>query len=709
MMLARNFDSRIILTTFCILTILFPVFSIIAYTSAQAIPRNEIVWIGECTGAAAPSGWNPLLPEISWGVHLMYCTLFLYNSRDNVWIPYLASGYKWVNEKTLDVYIRPEATWWDGEPVTAEDVKYTFDLGKKYTTTWSGYWDYLDKVEVVGPRTVRFVLKKINYFQLFAALHSVFILPKHRFEELEAKLGAKITEFKDDDPSKIIGCGPYRLMMWAADHWIFERVDNWWGKDIFGLPRPKYIGRIEYKDNTASALAFEEGKHDASTDFYPAIWEYWTKKHLARSTYFKKPPYFLLGGPIVLLITYAKYPLNDTTVRRAIAYAIPYDDIISKAYFNYSVRASPTLIVHIYPTYAKWINETLVKKYGYDYNLEMAKKILDDAGIIDRDGDGIREMPDGTKLGPFTISVPYGWTDWMMACKLIADNLKKIGIDVSTYFPDYTVWWQNIITGKFDMVLMWTADPGFDHPWNVFRVVMDDRLTGPVGQVYPSGDYERYHNPEVAKLLDEAAATTNETELAKIYSKLEEIALKDLPAIPLFYGAVWYEYSEEYWVGWPNDENRAWFSTASLWGGTCDSIPVYWCIAPKGETPTIPSWVRDLQFPTSKFLEDLSNTIKALKTKSFLERLNMTVNDLNQRLSKVESTVTDLSGRISGLSSDISSLKSTVNALSGLSAKVEELSGLKSKVNALIAVVVVETIVLLALIVVVLRRKPGAS
>ncbi|RLF20564.1 MAG: ABC transporter substrate-binding protein [Thermoprotei archaeon] len=616
-------------------------------TLAQEIPRSEIVWVGEVTGAVAPAGWNPMLPDTSWGVFLMYCSLFLYSSRDDVWIPYLAESFRWIDEYTFEVKIRPEARWWDGTPVTADDVKYTFDLAKRYTLPWSGYWDYFDRVEVVDAKTVRFVLKKINYYQLLSALHTVLILPKHRFEKLEAELGPKITEFKDDDPEKIIGCGPYRLLTWATDHWIYVRVDDWWGKDIFGLPRPKYVGRREYKDNTASALAYERGEHDVSTDFYPAIWEFWTVKKLARRTYFAHPPYFLPGDVILLYITYTKYPLNVTVVRRAIAHAIPYNDLVSKAYFNYSVRASPSMIIHIYPAYAKWIDKDLLEKYGYDYDLEKAKKILDEAGIIDRDGDGVREMPDGTKLGPYTIQVPYGWTDWMMMCEMIAENLRKIGIDVRTEFPDFSVWWDRIIRGTFDLVICWSAGPGFDHPWNVFRVVMDYRLTGPVGEAYPSGDWERYRNPEVAELLDAIAAETDPEKLAKMYSRLQEIALKDLPAIPLFYGAVWYEFSEEYWVGWPKEEDPRWFGAGGMW--TVNSIPVYFFIAPKGETPTVPAWIKELQFPTSKLFEELAKVLKppappvAPAIEERLSTLEKDVETIKGRLSTIESELTSLS------------------------------------------------------------------
>jgi len=602
-----------------LLAILLFLLSIASYSSinvAQQIPREETLIISDAWGP--PPGWNPLLPSTAWGTFMMYPSLFFYSTRDDVWIPYLAESYRWIDKYTLEVKIRPEAKWWDGTPITADDVVFTFELGKKYVIGWlSPVWDYLEKVVAVDSKTVRFITseEKLNYFQLVGLLHgsnSGIILPKHRWEPLEKTLGMKIvTEFRDDDPAKIIGGGPYRLLTWSEDIWYYERVDNWWGKDIFGLPRPKYIAHKVFRDNVAAALGFEEGVMDAAGHFFAAIYDMWKVKGLPVRTYYANPPYYIGSGIVNLYINYAKYPLTVVAIRKAIAYAIPYDELVSKAYFNYSVRAAPVPIIHTIPAYAKWIDEELVKKYGFEYNLAEAKRILDEAGIIDRNGDGIREMPDGTKLGPFTISVPYGWTDWMMMCDMIATNLQSIGIDCTTYFPDFSVWWDRLIKGQFDLVISWDGGMGFDHPWNAFRWIMDPRLTGPVGEDYPAGNWERYINWEVISLIDAAAKETDPVKLKGIYSKLQEIFLKDIPAIPLFYGAAWYEFRTDRWVGWPCEEDPRWLSPYP-WNYP-DNLPVIFCLAKAGETPTVPSWIYNLRIPTTKIFEDLAAVLAIKK------------------------------------------------------------------------------------------------
>ncbi|MEM4872262.1 MAG: ABC transporter substrate-binding protein [Thermofilaceae archaeon] len=631
-------------------------------------PRTETLIVSDAWGP--PAGWNPLLPSPAWGWQLMYPTLFFYSTYKDTWIPYLAAGYEWVDEYTLDVRIRPEAKWWDGRPITAEDVKFTFDLGKEYSIAWvTPLWDYLESVEVVALDTIRLRLRKdvLNYFALFDALHTVVILPKHRWEVLKRTYGPRLaSDFLDNDPAQIIGGGPYRLYMWSEDIWYYVRVDDWWGKDVFGLPTPKYIAHRVFKDNPSAALAFEAGEYDGAGHFFAAIYEMWTVKGLKRRTYLANPPYYLHSSIVLLYIRW-KHPLNNTHVRRAIAHAIPYQDLVSKAYFNYSVVASPSFIMHTYPAYAKWINHTVVEKLGYTYDLEKAKRILDEANIIDRDGDGVRELPDGTKLGPFTIQVPYGWTDWMMMCDMIATNLRKIGIDVRTEFPDFSVWWDRLIKGEFDFIIGWDAGPGYAHPWNTFRWVLDSRLSP------PAGNWAHYTKKDAIPLIDAAARETDPAKLAAIYSKLQEMALTDLPGIPLFYGAAWYAFNYEIWDGWPAEERPEVWVSPYIWNWP-DNLPWLFCLVRAGETPRVPPWILLWQFPTSKFFEDLQATLAAKAAATALELLTARVDSVERRIASLEallgrlsSDVADIRGRLAGLptAEEINALRSAVEGVTG--------------------------------------------
>jgi len=582
--------------------VLLPLLLIAALSNITAVhaqlPREETVYVSSDWGP--PPGWNPYLPDTCWGTNMMYPALYLYSPYSDEWIPYVAESYRWIDKYTLEVKIRDEAKWWDGTPVTAYDVEYTLELGKKYSVPGlTPLWDYIEEVDAVDDKTVMFITseRKLNYLQMLGILTPV-ILPKHRWETLESEYGDRLfSEFRDDNPEQIVGAGPYKLMEWTEETYTYERVDDWWGKDIFGIPKPKYISHVTYKDNAAAGLAFETGELDVATHFFAAIYEMWEVKGLARRTYYKNPPYYIGGGVTFLWMNYESEGLDDPDVRRAIAHAIPFNDLISQAYYNYSIRAACVPIIHTSPA-AVYINQSLIEQYGFDFDLDEAETILDDAGIVDRDNDGVRELPDGTRLGPYTIQVPYGWTDWMMMCDMISEKLGEIGIEVYTEFPDFSVWWQRLMDKDWDLVIGWAdASPGYAHPWNAFRSTMDPRLS------HPSGNWENYKNEEVIPLIDALPKESDPEKLMMLYSKLQEIWLRDLPGIPLFYGAVWYEYSEDYWVGWPAEENGWWFANFWTWPS---NIPVWFYIAPKGETPTLPDWVTDFKFPTSELFEALA-------------------------------------------------------------------------------------------------------
>ncbi|HDO42066.1 MAG TPA: ABC transporter substrate-binding protein [Candidatus Bathyarchaeota archaeon] len=582
--------------------VLLPLLLIAALSNITAVhaqlPREETVYVSSDWGP--PPGWNPYLPDTCWGTNMMYPALYLYSPYSDEWIPYVAESYRWIDKYTLEVKIRDEAKWWDGTPVTAYDVEYTLELGKKYSVPGlTPLWDYIEEVDAVDDKTVMFITseRKLNYLQMLGILTPV-ILPEHRWETLESEYGDRLfSEFRDDNPEQIVGAGPYKLMEWTEETYTYERVDDWWGKDIFGIPKPKYISHVTYKDNAAAGLAFETGELDVATHFFAAIYEMWEVKGLARRTYYKNPPYYIGGGVTFLWMNYESEGLDDPDVRRAIAHAIPFNDLISQAYYNYSIRAACVPIIHTSPA-AVYINQSLIEQYGFDFDLDEAETILDDAGIVDRDNDGVRELPDGTRLGPYTIQVPYGWTDWMMMCDMISEKLGEIGIEVYTEFPDFSVWWQRLMDKDWDLVIGWAdASPGYAHPWNAFRSTMDPRLS------HPSGNWENYKNEEVIPLIDALPKESDPEKLMMLYSKLQEIWLRDLPGIPLFYGAVWYEYSEDYWVGWPAEENGWWFANFWTWPS---NIPVWFYIAPKGETPTLPDWVTDFKFPTSELFEALA-------------------------------------------------------------------------------------------------------
>jgi len=570
------------------------------HVEAQQVPREDTVYVIGAQWGPPPS-WNLYSPQTTWGAGLfLYVPMFIYSWFFDAWLPLVGQKFEFVDKVTLRVYIRPEARWSDGNPITAQDVEYTYYVTQQVKLgPGTGCWDYVEYIKAAGEKVYEVKAKSpVNYFSFIGCSLGFTPMPKHMIQPIFQERGDKIKEWKNDDPAKQVVSGPYKLLRYDDTVVIYQRIDDWWGKNVFGLPAPKYLAHVIYKDNPSANQAFERGDADWAGTFIPSVWQLFDKDI---RTWYASKPYYVDEGVNLLYINYKRKELASPAVRKAIAYAIPYADMLEKAYFGYGVQASMSMVNDLVPAFKQFVNTDLCSRYWgspdcrVKTNLDIANKILDDAGIK-RGPDGIRVLPDGTRLDGFTISVPYGWTDWMVMCEMIAENLRRIGIGVKTEFPDFSVWWNRIIEGTYDMIIGWSAGPGYDHPWNVYRFVLDPRLQA------PAGNWERYNNPDIPQILDEIASTVDPAKRMELYGRLQEIIYRDLPAILLFYGAHWYAYSTKYWVGWPNNENPWWFPTAPWAGG---NLPILFGIAKKGQTPSPPSWAKTIDqggimIPSSK-------------------------------------------------------------------------------------------------------------
>jgi peptide/nickel transport system substrate-binding protein len=522
------------------------------------LPRNETLYVAGYQWNV-PATFNPNAAAPDWPApsgniqEYVYETLFVYNIVTGALDPLLASELNFTDATTAEITLQDGTHWQDGEALTTDDVVFSFGLHQAHPELrYAAFWDYVTELTATGDRTLQLKLNpdRLNIGIVRNYLGQIPVLPQHIWEARDTG-GTSVREFVETDP---VGSGPYTVRSFSEQSVILERDDNYWGVAVFGTPAPRYIVHPIFKDNDAGNLAFQNGEIDVSQQFAPEIWKMWEDLGLPVGTWFREAPYHMPGNIPLMHVNTHKPGLDNPLVRRAMAFSIDYAHIAATAMSSYSIPLKSSLVI---PSGAeeKYFDADQVAELGWDYNPDMARDILENQLEATKGDDGVYVLPDGTRLGPWVIQVTFGWSDWVAAITLAAQNLTDAGFDVSVEQPEFPVINANRNNGDFDMVMWTVTGVGAASPWQRFRDILDSRGVPDFGE-QAFWNFGRFSHPDVAALLDEAAATTDEATQTELFSQLDKIFMENIPAIPMMYRPLeFFEYNESVWTGFPNAEN----------------------------------------------------------------------------------------------------------------------------------------------------------
>jgi peptide/nickel transport system substrate-binding protein len=501
-----------------------------------------------------PKSFNPLAAAPDWPTgqgqsQLIYESLLRFNLIDGSLQPGLAKELQQPDDHTLKLPLQEGTKWSDGSDLTADDVVFTFELGKTASVTYSTLWDYIDSVKATDPRTVEFKLKTKPYNPRIVKnfLSTTLIVPKAVFSKFSTD---KVTSETNLKP---VGSGPFLMDKYDQTQVNLKRNDSYWGNTVYGKPPMATINHPIFKSNNDGDLKLESGEIDASQQFTAQIWKMWEAGKPV-STWMKKKPYHLPGNLPLLIFNLNKKGLDNAKVRLAIAYAINYPNIATTAMSDYSEPANASLIV---PTgyESKFYDPSAVSADGWKYDKAKAISILENDLKAKKGSDGIYVLPDGTKLGGWKLITPTGWTDWNTACEIVAKSAKEVGIGITTEFPQAPTMISSLQNGNFDLAMYSYTGVNPASPWIRFRDAMDDRGVPAAGK-NAFWNYNRFKSADVPALLDAAAAAKSDDEAKAAYAQLDKIYRQNVPVVPLMYRPLeFYEFNANNWTNFPTAEN----------------------------------------------------------------------------------------------------------------------------------------------------------
>jgi len=439
---------------------------------------------------------------------------------------------------TYTFTIREDANWSDGMPISSHDMKFVIDAIKSDEVASVQESDVasVEAVNIIDDKTYEVVLNKLDC-AAFSNLGGIRFLPSHLF-------AADFSDFETNavttDPIDISG-GPYILREWAPDAFqSFDANPDWWGGEV-GIPY--LINRVINEQAVAlqSIQAAEVDYTYLHGDLFTQIpdtsnlqWEIFPQmsvKFMALNWVDPDHPsaaYDDEGNPIEQV----PHPIfSDLNVRKAVAMGYNKSDIL--ATMGGSQGGTP-LIGAVNPAIAWSYNSDL---QPYPYDPEAAMQLLEEAGWVDEDGDGVREK-DGVRL-EFTISYSDILLMFETTALVAQDQLNDIGFDVSLEKVEWANYISEIYRGqKYDATPMSNSGGtgGAPDP-NDFMTL----LYSPQDVPGSGNNLSSYINPEIDALIEAGRAVQGcdlETR-GEIYREIQRIAHEDMAYDWTFVPNIW--------------------------------------------------------------------------------------------------------------------------------------------------------------------------
>jgi peptide/nickel transport system substrate-binding protein len=451
-------------------------------------------------------GWNELItPATPIHTGLLYFGVFLqlleeqanYQSGPATMKPRLAESWEFSPDRLqLTFKLRPGVVWSDGQPITADDVVFTFEAQRTPEIEWqmAESKSRITKVEALDPLTVRYHFKEAYSTQLLDANEGV-ILPKHAWSKIPFKEWKANAAFFDQN---LVTSGPFRLESWQPQ----QRVVLVRNEKYFepGIPKVDRVVIEVVPDEPNQVALLRAGTVDAIENVPAQNVAELAKdpdidlpKHIPR-TYFD------------IIWNTTRPLLAEKEVRQAITLAIDRQAIVDTLLFGYAnIGASP------YPS-SFWVRKQDLKPWPYDP--QRSRELLAKAGFADQDGDGILER-NGQKF-EIELLAPTENLLRRNVALLAQENLKKVGIAATPRVMEFNSMMAPVQKQQFDGLVSGLAIATNLSVYQTFHTK-------------GTFNWGLYSNPELDRLIEKIDAAVDPRTVKADFDRVQEILHEDQP------------------------------------------------------------------------------------------------------------------------------------------------------------------------------------
>jgi peptide/nickel transport system substrate-binding protein len=421
----------------------------------------------------------------------VYDYLMKKDSAGNI-VPNLVKSYKMAEDaKSCKFVLNKGIKFHDGTELTAKDIQFTIARAKTCTGSIKGYCADIERVDVVDNYNFTIVMANANV-ALLEYLTCIPIMCAEFTKACGDKYGT--------DVDKIMGSGPYKIKEWKfGDHIVFEAF-----KDYFaGAPAVKSVMLKVISDTNAAVIALQTHEIDLYMNDVPYISISDVKANNSLNVEF-----FSSTRYNYVLFNAEQGKFADERMRQAVAYAINRNDMLILACEDlangYIVNspAGPDFVAN--PGYQKW---------PYAQDVKKATALVKEAGHY------------GESVTVYTLAVdPYP----KLASKL-QDSLSQIGLKCNIVQMENSAYISDVCDkGKFEIAICFNTFPAKD-----MDIAIGAQLLSAKSGL--SGNYGRYKDPEMDKLILKAKVVSDPKKRIAAYQDILDLFAKKLPSVPLYF------------------------------------------------------------------------------------------------------------------------------------------------------------------------------